>query len=101
MLPWPVGDIPADGPQAAAEGVPALLVDGALVFHHVQRPGEGCDGSLLDRQEHAEINLAPQPPEGSHHVGAAHQETDPGAGDVKALGQAEELHAHIHGAGGC
>ena len=57
-------------------------------------------GRLLHGQEHTEIDLAPQPPEGRHHIRPAHQEADAGAGDIEALGQAEELHAHVHGAGG-
>ena len=95
-----VGHIPADGAQAAAQGVPALLVDGALIPDHVQGAGEGGDGRLLDGQEHPEVDLPPQPAESRHHVGPPHQEADPRPGDVEALGQAEELHPHVHGAGG-
>ena len=83
MLPWLSGDVPADGTQAAAEGVPALLVDGALVLHHVQGPGEGMQMAAFWTGRNMPKSIWPRKPaEGSHHVGAAHQEADPGASDV-------------------
>lgn len=92
-----VRHIPANGTQAAAQSVAALLVQAALRFYHVQRAGQGGDGGFLHRQEHAEIDLAAQLFKGGYHVPPAHKKADAGTGDVEAFGQAEELHAHIHG----
>ena len=92
-----VRHIPANGTQAAAQSVAALLVQAALRFYHVQRAGQGGDGRFLHRQEHAEIDLTAQLFKGGYHVPPAHKKADAGTGDVEAFGQAEELHAHIHG----
>ena len=87
-----VGHLPADGTQPATQGIPAALILGALGFDRFQWTGEGGDGGLLDGNEHPEINLGAQLFAGGHHIGAAHQKADAGAGDVEALAQREELH---------
>ena len=94
-----VRDVPADGAQAAAQGIAAALVLGALGTDSLTRAGQGRDGRLLDRDEHAEINLGAQFLAGSHDVGAAHQEADPRTGHIEALAEREELHRAVPGAG--
>ena len=93
-----VGHIPADAAQTAAQGVAAALVLAALALHAVQRAGQGCNGDLLNGQEHAEIDLGAQLFAGGDDIAPPHQKADARARDVEALAQGEELHRAFLGA---
>ena len=92
-----VRHIPANGTQAAAQSVAALLVQAALRFYHVQRAGQGGDGGFLHRQEHAKVDLGAQLFAGGDHIRTAHQKADARASHVEALAQGEELHRALLG----
>ena len=92
-----VGDVPADGAQAGAEGVAAGLVVFALLLDHVGRAGQSGDGGFLDREEDAEVDLTPHLAERRDDVRPADEEAHSGAGDVEGLRQAEELGADVDG----
>ena len=94
-----VGSLPANGLQAVAQCIPALLVEQALALNRVARAGERGNGRVLLGQEHAKVHLAAELARGSHDVLAPHQKREAGAGHVEGLGEREELHAHVKRAG--
>ena len=94
-----VGTLPAQALKAVAQGIAALLVLQTLCLNLIARTVQAGDGSLLDRKEHTEVNLAAQLGKGRDHVLATDQKADAGTGDVKRLGKREEFHAHLERAG--
>ena len=90
--------LPADLLEAVAQGVAAFLVPHALLLHLLARAGEGGDGRVLLRVEHAKVHLAAQLASRGHDVGAAHQEGEAAARHVEGLGEAQKLHADLAGA---
>ena len=90
-----IGTFPAQALKTVAQGIAALLVLQTLRLDLIARTVQAGDGSLLDREEHTEVDLAAQLGKGRDHVLAADQKADAGTGDVKRLGKREELHAHL------
>src|SRR5207302_9223609 len=91
-------DLPADAVQPIHEDIATLLVK----FHGFPDTVLGTiqrnDGGDLDRLEDAVVEVAFDFLQGPDHLGVAHAEPHPPARHVVALGQGEELHAHIPGA---
>ena len=94
-----VGTLPAQALKTIAQGIAALLVLQTLRLDLIARAIKARDGGLLDREEHAKVNLAAQLGEGRDHILATDQKADAGTGDVKRLGEREELNAHLERAG--
>ena len=92
-----VRQVPADGPQPAAQRVAPRLVNRALGAYAVQRPGQRRNGCLLHRQKHAEIDLGPQFFAGGDNIRPADQKTDPRAGHVEGFGEREKLNRNLFG----
>lgn len=80
-----VGAVPADGAEAAAESISSFLVLHTLLLHGFRGACQGCNSCLLQGQEHAEINLAAQLPEGSNYIRPSNEEADTGSRDVEAF----------------
>ena len=94
-----VGALPAQALKTVAQGIAALLILQALRLDLIARTVEAGDSGLLDREEHAKVDLAAQLGEGRDNVLATDQKADAGAGDVKRLGEREKLHTHLERAG--
>ena len=94
-----VGALPAQALKTVAQGIATLLVLQTLRLDLIARTVQAGDSSLLDREEHTKVDLAAQLGKGRDHILAADQKADAGTGDVKRLGEREELNAHLKRAG--
>ena len=94
-----VGTLPAQTLKTVAQGIAALLVLQTLRLDLIARTVQASDSSLLDREEHTEVDLATQLGKGRDHILATDQKADARTGDVKRLGKREELNAHLERAG--
>ena len=94
-----VGTLPAQALKTVAQDIAALLVLQTLCLDLIARAIKARDSSLLDREEHTEVNLAAQLGKGRDHVLATDQKANAGTGDVKRLGKREELHTHLERTG--
>ena len=94
-----VGTLPAQALKTVAQGIATLLVLQTLRLDLIARSIKARDGGLLDREEHAKVDLAAQLGKGRDHILATDQKADAGTGDVKRLGKREELHAHLERTG--
>ena len=94
-----VGTLPAQALKTVAQGIAALLVLQTLRLDLIARTVQTGDSSLLDREEHTKVDLAAQLGKGRDHVLAADQKADTRTGDVKRLGEREELNAHLERTG--
>ncbi len=68
-----VGSLPAQALKTVAQGIAALLVLQTLRLDLIARAIKARDGGLLDREEHAKVNLAAQLGEGRDHILATDQ----------------------------
>ena len=55
-----VGTLPAQALKTVAQGIAALLVLQTLRLNLIARAIKARDGGLLDREEHAEVDLPAQ-----------------------------------------
>ena len=94
-----VGTLPAQALKTVAQGIAALLILQTLRLDLIARTVQAGDSSLLDREEHTKVDLAAQLGKGRDHILATDQKADTRTGDVKRLGEREELHAHLERAG--
>ena len=68
-----VGTLPAHALKTVAQGIAALLVLQTLRLDLIARTVQAGDSSLLDREEHAKVDLAAQLGKGRDHILAADQ----------------------------
>src|SRR5207253_3301045 len=93
-------DLPSDAVQSVDQGIAPVPIELHGFLDAVLGAVQCDDGGDLDRLEDAVVEVALDLLQGSDHLGIAHTEPHPPARHVVALGEGEELHAHVLGAGG-
>ncbi len=93
------GDLDADLAERRDDQVAAAGVGRVLLGERLGRACQRGDAGQLQRLVEARVDVGLQPPVGLDRVGVAEDRGDPPAGHVVALGEREDLHPDLLGAG--
>ena len=93
-------DAQADLPQRGHQHVAAALVDRAHLRHRRLVRAQRRRRGLLERLEHAAVDVRLELPVGADEVAVADHRARPPAGHVVGLGEGEDLDADVQRAGG-